>query len=510
MALLSVIRRWFFRDQLSIREIARRTGLSRNTIRKYLRSDVVEPKFKVPDRPSKLDAFADKLSALLKTEASRPRKQKRTLKQLHADLVALGFDGSYSRVAAFAREWKEDRQRDQQTVGCGAFVPLAFQPGEAFQFDWSEDWAIIGGERIKLQVAHIKLSYSRAFLVRAYLLQTHEMLFDAHAQAFRVFGGVPRRGIFDNMKTAVDRVLVGKRRQVNARFLAMASHYLFDAEFCNPASGWEKGQVEKNVQDARHRLWQPAPSFPTLEALNEWLEQRCKALWRQIPHGSQPGTIADAWASEASALMPVSRSFDGFVEYSKRVSPTCLVHLERNRYSVPASFANRPVSLRVYPERVVVVAEGQVLCEHRRIIERSHRSHGQTVYDWRHYLAVVQRKPGALRNGAPFADLPDAFKSLQQHLLKRPGGDREMVEILALVLHHDEQAVLCAVELALGAGAPTKTHILNLLHRLVDGKLPAPPPIEAPQALSLNREPRADVQRYDALRDTAQEGRHAS
>lgn len=510
MALLSVIRRWFFRDQHSIREIARRTGLSRNTIRKYLRSDVVDPKFKVPDRPSKLDAFADKLSAWLKAEAGRPRKQKRTLKQLHADLVALGFDGSYGRVAAFAREWKEDRHREQQTVGRGAFVPLAFQPGEAFQFDWSEDFAIIDGERVKLQAAHIKLSYSRAFLVRAYLLQTHEMLFDAHYQAFRVFGGVPRRGIYDNMKTAVDRVLIGKERQVNARFLAMTSHYLFDAEFCNPASGWEKGQVEKNVQDARHRLWQPMPNFPTLEALNEWLEQRCKQLWREMPHGREQGTIADAWASETPNLMPLSRPFDGFVEHGKRVSPTCLVHLDRVRYSVPASFANRPVSLRVYPERIVIAAEGQVLCEHRRIIERSHRSHGQTVYDWRHYLAVVQRKPGALRNGAPFMDLPEAFKSLQQHLLKRPGGDREMAEILALVLHHDEQAVLCAVELALGAGAPTKTHILNLLHRLVDGKPPTPTPIEAPQALSLNREPRADVQRYDALRDATQESRHAS
>jgi transposase len=510
MALLSVIRRWFFRDQLSIREIARRTGLARNTIRKYLRSDVVDPKFKIPDRSSKLDTFADKLSAWLKTEASRPRKQKRTLKQLHGDLVALGFDGSYGRVAAFAREWREDRQREQRTVGRGAFVPLAFQPGEAFQFDWSEDFAIIGGERVKLQAAHIKLSYSRAFLVRAYLLQTHEMLFDAHAQAFRVFGGVPRRGIYDNMKTAVDRVLVGKQRQVNARFLAMASHYLFDAEFCNPASGWEKGQVEKNVQDARHRLWQPTPNFPTLEALNDWLEQRCKALWREIAHGRQPGTIAEAWASETSALMPVSRVFDGFVEYSKRVSPTCLVHLDRTRYSVPASFANRPVSLRVYPERIVIVAEGQVLCEHKRIIDRSHRNLGQTVFDWRHYLAVIQRKPGALRNGAPFADLPEAFKRLQQHLLKRPGGDRELVDILALVLHHDEQAVLCAVEMALSAGAPTKTHILNLLHRLVDGKSPAPPPIEAPQALSLSQEPRADVQRYDALRSAAKEDRHAS
>ena len=510
MALLSVLRRWFLRDQLSIREISRRTGLSRNTVRRYLRSDVSEPTFRVPERRSKLDEFAEMLSASLKVEAGRSRKQKRTVKQLHADLVSLGYGGSYSRVAAFARAWKQDRQREQNTVGRGAFVPLAFGPGEAFQFDWSEDWAIIDGERVKLQVAHAKLCCSRAFLVRAYPLQTHEMLFDAHAHAFRVFGGVPRRGIYDNMKTAVDRVLRGKERQVNSRFQAMVGHYLFEAEFCNPASGWEKGQVEKNVQDARRRLWQPTPSFSTLEALNDWLEERCKALWQEIPHGRLPGTVADVWADEAPALMPLSRPFDGFVEYSKRVSPTCLVHLERNRYSVPASFANRPVSLRVYPDRIVVAAEGRIVCEHRRIVQRSHNRQGQTVYDWRHYLAVVQRKPGALRNGAPFAELPDAFRHLQQHLLRRPGGDREMVEILALVLQHDEQAVLCAVEMALDAGAPTKTHILNLLHRLVDGKSQAPAAISAPQALTLTCEPRADVDRYDALRLSGREGRHAS
>jgi hypothetical protein len=135
---------------------------------------------------------------------------------------------------------------------------------------------------------------------------------------------------------------------------------------------------------------------------------------------------------------------------------------------------------------------------------------GRTIYDWRHYLAVIQRKPGALRNGAPFADFPEAFRQLQRHLLKQPGGDREMVEILALILHHDEQAVLCAVELALSDGAPTKTHVLNLLHRLIDGKSAPAGTIEAPAALALNREPRADVERYDALRDKLQDARHAS
>src|SRR6202158_2181870 len=495
MELLSVIRRWRYRDHYSIREISRRTGLSRNTVRKYLRSDSVEPKFNIPTPPSKLDPYADKLSQMLRQESGKSRKTKGPVKQFHADLAALGYDVSYNRVPAFARDWKAARQQEQKTCGRGVFVPLAFLPGEAFQFDWSEDWAIIAGERTKLQVAHVKLSYSRAFILRAYPQQTHEMLFDAHNHAFRVLGGVPRRGIYDNMRTAVDKVGRGKERQVNARFSAMVSHYLFDAEFCNPASGWEKGQVEKNVQDARHRLWQPMPLCADLGALNAWLEQRCIELWGQIPHGGLPGTVADVWADEVASLMPLPRSFDGFVEHTKRVSPTCLVHLERTRYSVPASFANRPVSVRVYPERIVVAAEGQILCEHQRIIERSHHQPPRTVYDWRHYLAVIQRKPGALRNGAPFLELPEGFRRLQHDLLKRPGGDREMVEILALVLQHDEQAVLCAVEMALSGGVPTKTHVLNLLHRLVDGKASSASPVNTPPALVLTKEPQADVER---------------
>lgn len=507
MDLLSVIRRWHHRDHVPIREIERRTGLSRNTIRKYLRSNAVEVRFKVPERPSRLDPFADKLSGWLRVEAGKGRKQRRTARQIHADLVTLGYDGSYARVTAFVRRWHRGQEVAQRSTGRGVFVPLVFQPGEAFQFDWSEDWAVIGGRRVKLQAAHTKLSHSRAFAIRAYPLQTHEMLFDALAEAFRVLGGVPRRGIFDNMRTAVDRVGTGKVRQVNARFAAMASHYLFEATFCSPASGWEKGQVEKNVQDARRQIWQAMPDFEDLPSLNAWLEARCIERWGEIRHGALPGSVAEVHARERASLMPVGRAFDGFVDHPKRVSPTCLVHFESNRYSVPASFANRPVSLRTYPDRIVVVAEGQVLCEHARIIERSHDVAGRTVYDWRHYLAVIQRKPGALRNGAPFAEMPKAFRSLQAQLLRRAGGDREMVDILALVLQHDEQAVLCAVELALEDGVATKTHILNVLHRLTDGK-GAAAPIQAPQALVLAEEPRADTGRYDALRD--RETRHAS
>ena len=198
MGVLSVIRRWALCEQMPIREIARRTGLSRNTIKKYLREGVVEPQFKTPKRPSKLDPYADRLSAWLLIQTRKSRKERRTSTQMRADLVKLGCDGSYERVAVFARAWREDRHRAEQTTGRGSYMPLVFEPGEAFQFDWGEDWANIGGERVRLQVAHIKLSHSRAFLVRAYPLQTHEMLLDAHWHAFRVFGGVPGRGIYDS------------------------------------------------------------------------------------------------------------------------------------------------------------------------------------------------------------------------------------------------------------------------------------------------------------------------
>ncbi len=498
--LLSVIRRWHGRDRLPIREITRRTGLSRNTVKKYLATGEVSPQYPARKSVSKLDPYAETLASWLTREASRGRKRRRNLKQLHRDLVALGFDGSYDRVAAFARDWRQRERERANRASRGTFVPLIFAPGEAFQFDWSEDWIRIGGKSTKLQMAHFKLCHSRAFFLRAYSLQTHEMLFDAHNHAFRVLGGVSERGIYDNMKTAVDKVGRGKQRQVNARFRAMVSHFLYEAEFCNPGAGWEKGQVEKNVRDVRHRLLQDAPAFVDLAALNDWLEQRCQALWTEIAHPELADrSIAEVLEDERRALMAMPPPFDGFVEHTKRVSPTCLIVFERNRYSIPAAFANRVISLRVYADRLVIVAEAQIIAEHVRVFSRGHDKHGQTIYDWRHYLAVVQRKPGALRNGAPFAELPKSFKRLRSVLMKRDGGDREMADILALVLHHDERLVEQAVREAITSGIVSKTHILNRLSRLLD--TPPPAALEPPPALNLQDEPVANTERYDHLRE---------
>ena len=503
MALVSVIRRWHLREGMPIREIARRTGLSRNTVRKYLASQELEPAYPARKSPSKLDDYEETLTNWLFRESRRHRKQRRTVKRLYKDLVELGYTGSYDRVAAFARQWRQAQQDAKRQPG-KAFVPLQFAPAEAFQFDWSEDWVKINGISTKLQIAHFKLSYSRAFFLRAYLSQSHEMLFDAHYHAFRAFGGIPERGIYDNMKTAVDKVGRGKQRQVNKRFHAMVGHYLYEPEFCNPAAGWEKGQVEKAVLDARHGLWYDTPPFKSLQELNQWLYDRCQALWQETAHPQMKNrSLAECLADEQSKLMQVPAAFDGFIEYSKRVSSTCLITYEHNRYSVPASFANRVISLRVYPERLVIVAEAQLIAEHVRVFNRDKSTPGQTIYDWRHYLTVAQRKPGSLRNGAPFLELPSSFRQLRARLIKRPGGDREMVDILALVLLHDEQQVERAVAKALESGEPSKQHVLNCLSRLAEPSRPEP--LKPPPALKLVTEPEANTARYDQLRRTNNE-----
>lgn len=501
MAFLSVIRRWRFREGMAIREIARRTGISRNTIKKYLKSGDVEPQYQSRKAESKLDDFEKTLSEWLKLESTKPRKQKRSVKQLYEDLILEGYTGSYDRVAAFARGWRQQQRDHREKANRRAYVPLVYAPGEAFQFDWSEDFANIDGKQEKLQVAHFKLCHSRAFYIRAYPLQTHEMLFDAHNHAFAFLGGVPKRGIYDNMKTAVDKLGRGKERVVNARFQAMASHYLYDVDFCNAASGWEKGQVEKDVRDSRHRIWQKIPDFKNLSDLNTWLESECNRLWSEITHPSEYGkSIAEVWCEEKRVLMEIPKPFDGFVEHSKRVSPTCLVTFDRNKYSVPGMYANRRVSLRVYADSIQMVAEDKIVAQHDRVFSKDRKSgSGRIIYDWRHYLPVIERKPGALRNGEPFTTLPTAFKKLQSILSKRSGGNREMVEILSLVLQHDELLVEQAVEEALCHEKCSKQHVMNCLSRLLEPSLP--PQVMPPEGLEVSQEPTSNTERYDRLRE---------
>ncbi len=491
MEMLGKVRRMYYRDGLSRSEISRRTGLSRNTVKKWLRApEGASAAYRRESTPGKLGPYQATLIQALEADARRPKRDRRSAKALLAELRGLGYTGGYTVLTDFIRDWR---------LGVGAnapsraFVPLKFALGEAFQFDWSEEGLVIGGVWRKLLVAHLKLCASRAFVLVAYPSQGHEMLFDAHTRSFAALGGIPRRGIYDNMKTAVDRVKKGKGRVVNARFAAMCSHYLFEADFCNVASGWEKGVVEKNVQDSRRRIWQEAGSlrFSSFAELNTWLLTRCQALWQEIRHPEYALSVAEMLEHEQPQLMPMVTAFDGYVEEPGRVSSTCLVSVARNHYSVPCELAGRLISKRLYPERIEIVFDDAVVASHPRRFER-----GQTCYDWRHYLSLVERKPGALRNGAPFAGMPESLIRLQRLLLKRDGGDRVMSQMLAVVPKAGLEAVLVAVELVLESGVVSVEHVLNVIGRL---KQDAPP--EAVQThLEVKEAPIADTGRYDRLR----------
>jgi len=494
MEMLGRVRRMYFRDRLSRSEIARRTGLSRNTVKKWLRAgESVEPRYRRGCKPGKLSAFQERLVKALEADAGRPKRDRRSAKALYAELKAQGYSGGYTVLTDFIRAW---RQRASANVSTRAFVPLKFELGEAFQFDWSEERLVVGGIWRKLQLAHLKLCASRAFVLVAYPSQGHEMLFDAHTRSFQALGGIARRGIYDNMKTAVDRVNKGKGRVVNARFLALCSHYLFDAEFCNVAAGWEKGVVEKNVQDSRRRIWLEAGSkrFATLADLNDWLLARCRALWQTLPHPEYAElTIAEMLEHEQGHLMPMVTPFDGYVEEPGRVSSTCLVTAARNHYSVPCELAGKLISKRFYPERIEFVFEEKVVASHPRLFDR-----GQTCYDWRHYVPLLERKPGALRNGAPFGQMPEPLVRLQRLLLRREGGDRLMSQVLATVSKAGLETLLVAVELVLESGMLSVEHIHNVIARLNQ----APLPTSVETALQLKQAPIADTERYDTLRGT--------
>jgi transposase len=495
MAMLGKIRRMFYRDKLPLSEISRRTSISRNTLKKWLRAPgSIEPKYRRQETSRKVAPFATRLTKALIVDSHRPKQNRRTALKLWQEICADGFTGSYSRVTEFVRQW---RAQSGQTASSKAFVPLQFALGEAFQFDWSEEGIVIGGLYRRIQVSHMKLCASRAFILVAYPSQGHEMLFDAHTRSFAALGGVPRRGIYDNMKTAVDKVKKGKGRVVNARFMALASHYLFDPDFCNVASGWEKGVVEKNVQDSRRRIWIDATQrrFGSFLELNLWLLERCRSLWREIRHPEHDQlTVADMLEHEQPFLMPMPTPFDGYLESQHKVSSTCLVAVACNRYSVPCEFAGQRVCARLYPEHIDIAQGETIIASHLRLVNS-----GQVLYDWQHYIPLVERKPGALRNGAPFADMPEALQRLRRGLLKREGGDRIMARVLACVPTYGLEAVLVAVDLVLESGALNAEHIENVLLRILH---PASPAQTVETALIVEDPPLADTGRYDRLRTT--------
>jgi transposase len=465
----------------------------RNTVRKVLRSGATSFEYVrvVQPRP-KLGAWHGDLDRMLSDNQAGPARERLTLIRMFEELRGLGYQGSYDAVRRYAKKWRVERG----AATAEAYVPLSFAPGEAYQFDWSHEVVLINGTTVTVKVAHVRLCHSRMLFVRAYPRETQEMVFDAHVRAFAFFKGSCTRGIYDNMKTAVDSVFVGKDRQYNRRFLRMCSHYLVDPVACTPASGWEKGQVENQVGVVRERFFTPRLRVASYEELNAWLFDRCIAYAKAHKHPELPDrTIWQAFEAERPQLVPISGPFDGFHAVQASVSKTCLVRFDNNKYSVGSRAVGRPVEIQAYAERVVIRQDGMIVGEHRRRFGR-----GETIYDPWHYVPVLTRKPGALRNGAPFKDwpLPAGLERVRRKLKGSDDGDRQMVKVLSAVLSDGLVAVEAACNEALAGGVHSADVILNILARQRDTGPAAT--ILTPDALRLRHAPIADCARYDSLR----------
>src|ERR1700690_2110817 len=492
---IAKIRRAFFVQGKSIKAICRELRVSRKVVRKVIRSEATEFRYEREAQPlPKIGPWRDKLDQLLLANEGKPFREQLTLIRLFEELRRRGYAGGYDAVRRYARRWSTTRGHSAAAV----YVPLSFAPGEAYQFDWSHEVVLLNGVTVIVKAAHVRLCHSRMLFVRCYPRETQEMVFDAHDRAFALFKGTCRRGIYDNMKTAVETIFVGKDRRYNRRFLQMCSHYLVDPVACTPASGWEKGQVENQVGLVRERFFTPRLRFKNLDELNAWLLDKCIAYAKAHRHPELADqTVWEVFEAERPKLVPYAGRFDGFHAVPASVSKTCLVRFDNNKYSVIASAVGRPVEVQAYADRIVIRQDGRVVAEHPRSFGR-----GETVYDPWHYVPVLVRKPGALRNGAPFKDwvLPAAIERVRRKLAGADDGNRQMVDILNAVLTDGLPAVEAACAEALGHGVHSADVVLNIL---AGQREPAPPAnIMTPAALTLRHAPIADCARYDNLRRT--------
>jgi hypothetical protein len=310
-------------------------------------------------------------------------------------------------------------------------VPLSFDPGEAYQFDWSHEIAIIDGITTTIKVAHVRLCHSRMPFIQAYPRETQEMVFDAHDKAFAFFGGACARGIYDNMKTAVDTIFVGKDRAYNRRFQQMCGHYLVD-----PVAYAGIGLGERASGEPGGRA--PPALLRSAAEVQELCRTQCLAPGPLHRLGQGPSASGDPGQDDlggvrersAPSLVPYAGPFDGFHAVPASVSKTCLVRFDKNRYSVEARAVGRPVEIRAYADRWNAgrtEALSANMCVH---------SGGQ--YDLRsaalHPCFGTQARRLAQWCPVQGMGVASGLAAVQRKLERQTGGDRQMVEILGAVL----------------------------------------------------------------------------
>ena len=410
---------------LSQREAASRFGIARETVKKMLRhSEPPGYRRRQPPRRPKLDPFTAIIDRILEEDRTVHRKQRHTAKRIFERLRdEHGFSGGQTIVKDYVREARH-RLREM-------FVPLVHPPGDA-QADFGEADAIIAGVKHRAHFFAMELPHSDAGFVAAYPAATTEAWLDGHNRAFAFFGGVPQSILYDNDKCLVSRILPDGTRQRTRAFSGLQSHYLFEDRYGRPGKGNDKGKVEGLVGYARRNFMTPLPRFASWDAFNAHLEERCRKRQGDILRGHRE-SIGERFVRDREALMALPPApFDACDRQGTRVNSLSLVRYRTNDYSVPVAYGHQEVWIRGYVHEVVIGCGAEVIARHPRSYDRE-----DMIFDPIHYLALLEKKIGALDQAAPLAgwDLPKEFATLRRLLEARMGkaGKREYVQVLRLL-----------------------------------------------------------------------------
>jgi len=449
------IRRRVLVEGVSQRQIQRETGMHWKTVRKVLKHS--EPpgyrRQKARAKP-KIGVYVGRIEQILKEDLSLPKKQRHTAKRIFERLQKEGYAGGYTAVKEVVRSLRQTSQE--------VFVPLVHRPGEA-QVDFGYALANVAGVLRKVAFFVMALPYSDASFVMAFERECTETFWEGHAQAFEFFEGVPRRITYDNTKVAVAQILGGRGRKLTKGFLQLKSHYLFDHHFCRVRRGNEKGVVEGMVKYTRLNYFVPVPQVRDFAELNGRLRQQCQEDLERRLRG-QNGTKAQLLIEDREAFLQLPEvCFEAARKVSTRSNSMSLVRFDRNDYSVPVEWAHHPVVAKGFVDRVVISAQGTPVAEHRRIWKSE-----QVCFEPLHYLALLERKPGALEVARPLQGwiLPECFGVLRRRLEAQDQGEgtREYIRVLRLLERHPLARLRRAVEAALPIGALSRDAIAQFLY----------------------------------------------
>ena len=503
--LFEQIRREYQFGEGTIAGVARKFGVHRRMVRQAL-ANAVPPERKVPDRASpQLALVKDFIDAILEADKKAPRKQRHTAHRIYVRLTQERTEHPIAErtVRQYVADWRRLHGASRTPV----FVPQCYAPGGEAQVDWYEAYVQLDGERTKIQFLSVRSSYSGAAYHRAYLHATQQAFLEAQQLALHYFGGVFRRLRYDNLSSAVSKILRGRQRVETERFIAFRSHWQFEASFCNPGAGHEKGGVEGEVGFFRRNHLVPVPVFENLAALNEWLLAECRSdLSRVI--GQNSATVGARLLHEQAQLLPLAtEDFALAEEQFCRVDKQGCVLVRTNRYSTPLR-PGAQVRVRVWPTKVEILSAGTTVAQHPRSYGRL-----QQVLDLEHYLAVLQVKPGAFAGAQPLAQWraagrwTAAHETAWQGLQQRHGaqaGTRQMIELLRLGQRYSYDALTAALHQAQTLGT---TDAAVVTYLLTAATLPAtsvpllPPEIWGPEGTGQAHytRPQPTLTHYDAL-----------